>query len=168
MSWLSSVLEHSVLPSPVQPSSRFPWPSACNPIAPLICSKAIIRAGSRYHGVFAPDSQHRALVSPAKRGNGNQAKPSDASQDQTPAEPRASMTSAWRLKRVFKIDIETCAVCASGTLRIIACIEDGALIDKILSYLDKKEHPQATSRLPPAFGRARPNPMTRSDLRPSR
>ena len=122
----------------------------------------------RYHGVFARNSQHRALVTPARPGKGNTAKPSDASQDQTPAEPRASMTSAWRLKRVFKIDIETCAVCASGTLRIIACIEDGALIDKILSYLDKKEHPQATSRLPPAFGRARPNPMTRSDLRPSR
>ena len=58
---------------------------------------------------------------------------------------------------MFKIDIETRAGCGSGTLRIIACIEDGALIDKILAYLDKKEHPQATSllpsdRAPPAFG----------------
>ena len=78
----------------------------------------------------------------------------NASQGQTPAEPRGSVRWAQPLKRVCNIDIETCAACASGTLRIIACIEDGALIDKILAYLDKKEHLEATSLLPP--GRAAP------------
>jgi len=29
---------------------------------------------SRYHGVFLPNSQHRALVTPAKRGKGKRPK----------------------------------------------------------------------------------------------
>jgi hypothetical protein len=29
---------------------------------------------TRFHGVFAPNSKHRALVTPAKRGRGNQAR----------------------------------------------------------------------------------------------
>ena len=32
---------------------------------------------TRFHGVFAPNSQPRALVTPAKRGKGNQPKTSD-------------------------------------------------------------------------------------------
>jgi hypothetical protein len=36
-----------------------------------------------------------------------------------------------RLKRVFAIDIETCSDCG-GTLRVIACIEEPALIARIL------------------------------------
>jgi hypothetical protein len=39
---------------------------------------------------------------------------------------------AQRLKRVFGIDIETCPACG-GALRIIACIEDPAVINKIPS-----------------------------------
>jgi hypothetical protein len=57
---------------------------------------------TRFHGVFAPNSKHRALVTPAKRGKGNKPKTSVESQDQTPAERRAAMTWAQRLKRVFK------------------------------------------------------------------
>jgi hypothetical protein len=64
---------------------------------------------TRFHGVFAPDSKHRALVTPAKRGNGSKLKAPDEAQDQTPAERRAAMTWAQRLKRVFNIDIETCS-----------------------------------------------------------
>ena len=41
------------------------------------------------------------------------------------------MTWAQRLKRVFGIDTETCAVCG-GAVRIIACIE------KILAHVDAK------------------------------
>jgi rRNA maturation endonuclease Nob1 len=37
------------------------------------------------------------------------------------------MTWAQRLKRVFKMDIETCSACG-GTVKIIACIEDPVLI----------------------------------------
>ena len=54
---------------------------------------------TRFHGVFAPNSKHRALVTPAKRGKGNKVKVLD--EPQTLAERRASMTWAQRLKRVF-------------------------------------------------------------------
>ena len=47
---------------------------------------------TRYHGVFAPNSQHRALVTPGKRGKGNKTQDADETQEQTPFERRASMT----------------------------------------------------------------------------
>ena len=47
------------------------------------------------------------------------------------------MTWAQRLKRVFNIDIETCSKCG-GAVRVIACIEDPVVIDKILTHLDNK------------------------------
>ena len=43
---------------------------------------------TRFHGVFAPNSKHRALVTPA-RGRGNKPKAIDEGQEQTPAERRA-------------------------------------------------------------------------------
>jgi hypothetical protein len=55
---------------------------------------------------------------------------------------------AQRLKRVFGIDIETCAACG-GALRIIACIEDPAVIKKILTHLDTKDASAAPARSPP-------------------
>jgi len=39
---------------------------------------------TRFHGVFAPNSQHRALVTPAKRGRGNQRQATDDGQEPTP------------------------------------------------------------------------------------
>ena len=68
-------------------------------------------------------------------------------EDPTPAERRAAMTWAQRLKRVFDIDIETCSECG-GDVRIIACIEDPAVISKILTYLDDKVATVGTVRLP--------------------
>jgi len=62
---------------------------------------------TRYYGVFAPHSQYRALVTPAMGSS----KKSESDDNQTPAEHRASMTWAQRLKRVFNIDIETCGEC---------------------------------------------------------
>ena len=47
------------------------------------------------------------------------------------------MTWAQRLKRVFNIDIETCSKCG-GAVKVIACIEDPAVIDKILTHLKEK------------------------------
>jgi hypothetical protein len=44
------------------------------------------------------------------------------------------MTWAQRLKRVFKIDIETCEACG-GKVAIIASIEDPVVIEKILTHL---------------------------------
>lgn len=106
---------------------------------------------TRYHGVFAPNSAHRALVTKAGRGKGRaEAAKAEA---RTPAEQRSAMTWAKRLKRVFGIDIETCTACG-GPMRIIACIEDPAVIKTILAHLAGKARPVHAARLPP--GRAPP------------
>ncbi len=76
---------------------------------------------TRFHGVFAPNSKHRAQVTPARRGKVKN--PRSLDENQTPAECRAAMTWAQRLKRVFDIDIETCSKCG-GDVRIIVSIED--------------------------------------------
>ena len=55
------------------------------------------------------------------------------------------MTWAQRLKRVFKIDIEVCGRCG-GSVKVIACIEDQDVIDRILAHLRDKE--QGTPTLP--------------------
>jgi hypothetical protein len=101
----------------------------------------------RFHGVFAPNSKYRALVTPARRGKGNMVKTSDEARDQTPAEHWAAMTWAQRLKRVFDIDIETCSECG-GEVKIIASIEDPTVIQKILAYLDDNATSAATALLP--------------------
>ena len=101
---------------------------------------------TRFHGVFAPNSKHRALVTPAKRGKGNKARVADGLQA-TPAERRASMTWAQRLKRVFNIDIETCRACG-GAVRVIACIEDPVVIKKILDHLKHKAETSESRALP--------------------
>ena len=49
---------------------------------------------TRFHGVFAPNSKHRARVTPAKRGKGTKPKAVDDLQERTPAERRASMSWA--------------------------------------------------------------------------
>jgi hypothetical protein len=102
---------------------------------------------TRFHGVFAPNSRYRARVTPAKRGRGSQRCSTGDSQAPTPGERRASMTWAQRLKRVFGIDIETCRACG-GAVRIIACIEDPVVIEKILTHLDSKDPSTAIARLP--------------------
>ena len=107
---------------------------------------------TRFHGVLAPNSRHRALVTPAKRGRGNQVRVRD--EPLTPAERHASMTWAQRLKRVFNIDIETCSACG-GAMKVIACIEDPVVIKQILDHLEHKVEASdlralPESRAPPA------------------
>jgi hypothetical protein len=91
---------------------------------------------TRYHGVFAPNSQHRARVTPARRGRGHKAKAS-GSEEATPVASHAAMSWAQRLKRVFDIDIATCTVCG-GSMKVIACIEDPLVIKRILAHLRGK------------------------------
>ena len=108
---------------------------------------------TRFHGVFAPNSKHRIHVTPAKRGKGRKELKQQAWDEKTPAERYASMTWAQRLKRVFGIDIEFCEKC-KGPVKIIACVEDPAVIKKILKHLKEKAVPDNTVQLPP--GRAPP------------
>jgi len=91
---------------------------------------------TRFHGVFAPNSKHRALITPGKRGKGRKIKASDDTQVKPPEEHRASMNWAHRLKCVFDIDVKTCEQCG-GRVKVIACIEDPVVIKKILNHIDK-------------------------------
>ncbi len=95
--------------------------------------------------MFAPNSAHRARVTPAKRGKGNKASASHAPEDTSPAERRAAMTWAQRLKRVFNIDIESCKTCG-GRVKITACIEDPGVIAQILTHLERKQAATAAPR----------------------
>jgi pyruvate/2-oxoglutarate dehydrogenase complex dihydrolipoamide acyltransferase (E2) component len=99
---------------------------------------------TRYHGVFAPNSAQRARVTKAGRGKGARAQAAPATDER-----RAAMTWAQRLKRVFGIDLQTCPVCG-GAMRIIACIEDPVVIEKILAHLDAKAAAAQAARPPPS------------------
>ena len=57
------------------------------------------------------------------------------------------MSWAWLLKRVFDIDIEHCPRCG-GTMKIIAAIEQPAVITKILNHLGlpTRAPPRASAR----------------------
>jgi hypothetical protein len=101
---------------------------------------------TRYHGVFAPNSQHRALVTPARRGRGSKTK-APGPEDATPVASHAAMNWAQRLKRVFNIDIETCSVCGAS-MKVIAAIEDPPVIKKILTHLRANGLYQEAAGLP--------------------
>jgi len=102
---------------------------------------------TRYHGVFAPHSQLRAAVTPAGRGLGKKPREEEEGADK-PATPRhVAMNWAKRLKRVFGIDIEACARCG-GKLKVIASIEESAVIAKILAHLERTAPEQVQSELP--------------------
>ena len=103
---------------------------------------------TRYHGVLAPNHRWRGIITPAKRGKGASRK--RESDEKTPAESHAAMTWAQRLKRVFNIDIETCPRCG-GPVKVIACIEEQGVIDKILAHIKEREAkaPAPPVRVPP-------------------
>jgi hypothetical protein len=105
---------------------------------------------TRFHGVFAPNSPYRARITPARRGRGATPTKPAREEDRAPAERQAAMRWAKRLKRVFQIDVETCPKCG-GSVKVIACIEDPPVIERILKHLAKKELPGLwpKSRAPP-------------------
>ncbi len=102
---------------------------------------------TRFHGVFAPNSKHRAEITPAGRGKGAKTAARDPQDAPTPSERHAAMTWAQRLKRVFDIDVTTCPACG-GPMKIIACIEDPIVIKKILAHLKEKAAANAPTALP--------------------
>ena len=69
---------------------------------------------TRYHGVFAPNHHLREQVTPARRGRRHAKRA-----EEPPTNHHAAMTWAQRLKRVFKIEIETCEACG-GQMKVIA------------------------------------------------
>ena len=57
------------------------------------------------------------------------------------------------MKRVFKIDVETCEHCG-GAVKVIASTEDPMVIKKILEHLDRRAAPATPAFRP--FARAPP------------
>jgi len=95
---------------------------------------------TRFHGVLAPNANLRAQVTPSGRGKRtaadeapNEREPGD---DRTPEEKRRAMTWSQRLKRVFNLDVNTCAHCGGAT-RIVAAVEDPHAIRAILDHFAK-------------------------------
>ncbi len=99
---------------------------------------------TRFHGVFAPNSRYRARITPAGRGRRGKTDPNRPEPHTRRARPKAR-----RLKRVFWIDIETCEHCG-GAVRIIASIEDPAVIEKILVHIERRDGASATPHAPRA------------------
>lgn len=101
--------------------------------------KTLLYNLTRFHGVFAPNSKQRVRITPAKRGKGRgQAKFAASSWlEKMPEERHRAMAWMQRLKRVFNIDIETCERCG-GKVKVIASIEDPAVIAHILKHLKQK------------------------------
>ncbi|MFM8516368.1 MAG: IS91 family transposase, partial [Nevskiaceae bacterium] len=63
----------------------------------------------------------------------------------------AAMRWARRLKRVFGIDVESCARCGKA-VRVIASIEEPALIERILAHVRGKTESDTAARGPPSTG----------------
>ena len=97
---------------------------------------------TRFHGVFASNSQYRAQV--VKGQDETQALEKEI---RTEGEKRAAMTWAHRLKRAFNIDIAICEICG-GKAKVIACIEDPVVISKILTHLNLQSPPSNREILP--------------------
>ncbi len=86
----------------------------------------------RFHGVLAPNAKLRPEIVPGGPVNVNHT----AEDLEGASHPTRSARMSWArlLKRVFDIDIEHCPHCG-GTMKIIAAIEQPAVISKILDHL---------------------------------
>jgi hypothetical protein len=99
-----------------------------------------------------------AQLTPSGRGKrpASDAVPVDVSAHDEPRSPeqkRRAMSWAQRLKRVFSIDVTTCAHCG-GAVRIVASIEDPKAIRAILAHFEKhgaleQAHYRPAARAPP-------------------
>ena len=89
----------------------------------------------RFHGVFAPNSKHRAQVTIDGRESKEEAPKALALND-----GRRKMSWSECLKRVFNIDITVCSRC-KGLVRIIACIEESDVISQILARIFHQHKP---------------------------
>ena len=90
----------------------------------------------RFHGVLAPNAKLRSQVVPTPAPKTTAGEGDCAHEHSKPVR----MTWARLLKRVFDIDIEHCA--CGGKLKLIAIIEEPAVIEKILTHLGLSPQPQ--------------------------
>ena len=90
----------------------------------------------RFHGVLAPNAKLRSAVVPAPVHKAT----AGAGDCKHAHGAPLRMTWARLLKRVFDIDIERCPQCG-GKLKIIAMIEEPAVIERILTHLGSCAQP---------------------------
>ena len=94
----------------------------------------------RFHGVLAPNAKLRAAIVPtAAHTSAEHANDGDHAHGAA-----ARMSWARLLKRVFAIDVEHCPHCG-GALKIIAAIEEPAVIARILTHLGLSAQPPPRS-----------------------
>ena len=87
----------------------------------------------RYHGVFAPAARLRSkIVGPQNQILASSMGHKAPGVKKRPV--RRNLLWAELMSRVFGINVLTCPEC-DGQCRVIACIEDPAVIGKILSHL---------------------------------
>jgi hypothetical protein len=100
---------------------------------------------TRFHGVLAPNAKLRREVVP--QATTAQPNPTAAQSERPPR-----LGWARLLQRVFGLDLEHCPNCG-GALKIIAAIEDPAVIVKILTHLGlpARAPPRAPARSPAGF-----------------
>jgi putative transposase len=90
----------------------------------------------RFHGVLAPHAKMRAAIVPIPA----QTTTGQAGDCEHARGASVRMSWARLLKRVFDIDIERCPQCG-GNLKIIAAIEEPAVIERILTHLGLSAQP---------------------------
>jgi hypothetical protein len=109
---------------------------------------------TRFHGVFAPTSRLRAKVVPPPPLVLSSSSATPVTAQATPklaSRPTAKARSSYRLdwaallKRVFAVDVMVCARC-EGPMQVIACIEEPAVVARILQHLDLSAVPLPTAR----------------------
>jgi hypothetical protein len=98
-----------------------------------------------YHGVLAPCASLRDQVVPEPP-----APPPPGACSRKRGRPLRRIDWAALLKRVFALEILTCALCA-GRMRVISVIEEGPVSRKILDHLGLPSSPpvRASARDPP-------------------
>jgi Putative transposase len=87
----------------------------------------------RFHGALAPHAKLRAAIVPIPAQTAHAADCAHAHG------ARARMSWARLLKRVYDIDVERCE--CGGKLKIIAAIEEPAVIERILTHLGLSAQP---------------------------
>ena len=115
-------------------------------VCSAISTSRAISSASRTHSARfrRPSSRHLAVVKDLTGARAQAAGVSPELDARTPAERHRAMSWAQRLKRVFGIEIETCEQCG-GKVRVIASIEDPAVIAKILGHVATRAPPPGTA-----------------------
>ena len=91
---------------------------------------------TRFHGILAPHYKFRKMIVPVPKKEDQILIVEEKTPFEKLTEKKKKSRISWArlLKRIFKIDVETCNICG-GKMRIIAAIEDPKVIKKILDHV---------------------------------